>query len=101
MIELLLLSAFVTRDLNDFMKSSPAAEEVHKAQQEKRRRHNVEIIRQSIQNALRPIPRNRGRDFSYEDIIRCAREACWTPEYETKEMVDEALKQLGLSKSDF
>ena len=95
---ILFLSGFTQKEvkLKDFFKKSQSLE-VWEAMQEKRRLHNIEIIRQSIQNNLK----KDGHDFSYEDILRCASEACWTPKHETRILVNESLKQLGLTKEDF
>ena len=114
---MLFLTGFITKDikLDEFYKRQPALE-VIEAMEKKRRLHNIETVRLSIQNMLRPIPANGqegrfkhlkpresnlGKDFTYEDILRCAKEACWTTDWDTKSIVNEALKQLGLTKEDF
>ena len=92
------LAGFLSREvkLSEFVKKRPS-EEIIAAMQEKRRLHNIEIVRQSILNNLK----KEGHYFFYEDIIRCAKEACWTTDWETRSIVNEALKQLGLTKEDF
>jgi len=99
MIELFLISMAIP--LDRFFKKPVSNRDVIEAMLEKRREHNIEIIRQSIRSSLEPIAANLGRDFTYYDILHCAKSACWTTDWETKDQVNEALKKLGLSREDF
>ena len=60
----------------------------------------VKSIMRSVQEALKPVPKNLGRDFSYKDIIRCSRANLGTGD-DTFWMVDRALSNLGLHSTDF
>jgi len=84
------------QDLNKFIKSDNFQSEWLEA----REGRVVKSIMRSIQQTLKPIPKNLGKDFSYEDIVRCSRANLGTGD-DTFWLVDRALGNLGLNKHDF
>ena len=84
------------QNLNKFIKSGNFSVDWLEAREDR----IIKSIMRSMQQALKPIPKNLGKDFSYEDIIRCSRANLGCGD-DTFWLVDRALGNLGLNKGDF
>lgn len=62
----------------------------------KRKEKAIRLIMESIKLSLMPIPKNIGRFYCYEDIVRCARPATYMGD-DTFDCVNIALERLQLT----